>query len=328
MAAAHPLQHPVGTAVADVVQACLAGGARHVDVAVEFAGAGSWIRVAADGAGPALPPADESLQLAAAADTPAGLDLVRAALAICGKLTVSSGGRTVRWEHEGGAAHRADVATPDGVDDDVVVVMERLQEVLTYKRQEGRVIEAVMARIRGRLHFALGLAFHRVLRGSGRRAPVRITMNAQPVVLRDPFGGGDVTRLRRRELPFVVGERVEAVGATPYVVIPDAADPVPKRQGFFVYVADRLVQAGGWSRLAVHDRKEGLARVAVELPAALDSFGWEAAAHRVLFPASLIPSLRAVAFEAVTGPRAGHPPRNLPDVGCGAGSGQPGRVTT
>jgi hypothetical protein len=315
MARPHASRYPLELAVGDVVQRCLDAGAAQVDLAIEFAGAHSWIRVAAGAAGVVAATPDPP---GTVPSTPAGLDLVGACLTLGSTVSVAStdasGERTItRWEGDGEqalelpAAEAPALLAESGADGDpgaTVVLVEGLHEVLAYKRQEGRVIEAVLTRMGSRANAALGLAFHRALGGAARRrAPVAITVNAEPVAARDPFGlAGPALRLRRRELPFVVGSRVEAVVATPHVLPASAADPAGGRQGFFVYLRDRLVQVGGWSRLSVADRTDGVARIAVDLPpAAVGSFTWEAAARRVLFPISLAPALRALAFEAVSG---------------------------
>lgn len=281
MARQHPSHYPVEVAVSDVVQRCLEAGAEQVDVAIEFAGSRSWIRIAAT-TGRVI--ATSGVNSGAAAPTlpatPAGLDAVSACASVGASVAVESAG--------------------DG--EATVMVVEGLHEVLAYKRKEGRVIETVVARMRQRVVDTLGLAFHRALAGVHRRAtPIAITVNAEPVTARDPFDvGGPALALRRRELPFVIDGRVEAVMATPHVFSAADTDPAAGRQGFFVYLRDRLVQTGGWSRLSVVDRADGVARIAVDLPApASSAFAWEAAARRVLFPASLAPALRAVAFEAV-----------------------------
>jgi hypothetical protein len=260
---------PVEAAVADVVQRCIEGGAAQVDVAVEFAGAQSWIRIASDSAAAPPPPG-------AGPPTPAGLDVLSACL---------TQGTGVNIAGDGGT----------------VVTVEHLHEVLAYKRKEGRVIEAAVARMRSRIDAALGLAYHRLLGDGGRG--VAITVNAVPVRPRTPFPQqGHGMQLPARELPFVVDGRVETIVATPHVLaLGDQRDPTPGRQGFFVYVRDRLVQAGSWSRLSIQDRRDAVARVAVDLPpAALASFGWEAVQRRVLFPVGVTPALRAVAVEAIT----------------------------
>jgi len=304
----------------DVVQRCLDGGARQVDLAVEFAGARSWIRVAADVSclRVAAPYDDEEESPIAAPAGPAGLDVVSACLWHGAAVSVAgedaSGERhVVRWERRGHTAIGRTLgaggppgAQPDDLSRDLgraVVLLDDLDEVLAYKRREGRVIETAITRMRGRIGDALGLAFHRLLgEAPRRRAPIAVSINAKPVEPRDPFAGGAGShRLHRRELPFVVEGRVETVVATPHVLDAVDDDPVADRQGFFAYLRDRLVQAGGWSRLTVEDRSDAIARIAVDVPpSALDSFVWEPAPRRLLFPAALAPAMRAVAFEAVS----------------------------
>jgi hypothetical protein len=311
--------YPLEVAMCDVVQRCLDAGARQVDVAVEFAGARSWIRVATDAAWPQVAPpvVDEEAESAITAPTsPVGLDVVSACLWHGAAVSVagddaSGERRAMRWERHGDTAvgRRLHSGEPPAMPDDpardrgrTVVLLDDLDEVLAYKRREGRVIETAVMRMRSRIADALGLAFHRPLAGAHpRRLPVGVSLNAEPVAPRDPLAGGPGSqRLHRRELPFVVDGRVETVVATPYVLDAVEDDPVAGRQGFFAYVRDRLVQAGGWSRLTVEDRGDAIARIAVDVPpSALNSFVWEPAPRRVLFPGTLAPVMRAVALEAV-----------------------------
>ena len=286
-----PSRYPLEQAISDVVQRCIEAGAAQVDIAVEFAGPRSWMRVAADAAPAAVAPGVASVGHAAdtavmpSPATAAGLDVVSACLTQGAAVTLS----------------------PDDGDDHTVLRVEGLHDVLAYKRREGRLIEAVVARMQARIRDALGLAFHRTLSGTQHHgAACGISVNAEAVVARAPFGpDAEMRGARRRELPFVVDGRVETAVAAPYALAPFDDDPANGRQGFFVYVRDRLVQAGGWSRLNLAGHPEAIARVAVDLPdAAIDSFTWEAAARRVLFPPALAPALRAVAREAVSMPVA------------------------
>src|SRR5258708_27780921 len=154
--------YPVEYAVADVVQLCLDDGAGQVDIGVEFAGARTWIRIAAD------------VDLGA-------VDVVSACMTQATAVSISADG----------AVH-----------------LEGLHDVLAYRRQEGRVIETVVAHMRSRIAEALGLAFHRVLRDGrllpdGRllRAALTITVNAEPVAARDPVAAeAEITRPLPRQL--------------------------------------------------------------------------------------------------------------------------------
>ncbi len=295
----------------DVVQRCIEAGAEQVDVAVEFAGAGSWVRVAATGAAGAALHLDLSGSSRTATATPDGLDLAAGALAVGASVTVrhvDARGEPVSLCWGAAGAGRADgesARITEIASGSTVVLIEALHEVHAYKRQEGRVIEGVVTRMRTRAGDALGLAFHRHLAGrTGRRRRVGIALNAEPVAPLDPFASDrPALRLRRRDLPFLVGARAASLVARPHVLSAAPGEAASARQGFFVYLRDRLVQAGGWSRLNVADRRDGIVRIAVDLPpAALDGFAWEPAQRRVLFPIGLAPALRALAVEAVTAP--------------------------
>jgi hypothetical protein len=78
----------------------------------------------------------------------------------------------------------------------------------------------------------------------------------------------------------------------------DAAGPSRwnRQQGFYVYLRDRLIQSGGWSRLRAEDEHTKLARVAIDVPSgAEEAFGINVSKMRVSLPESLRPELRALA---------------------------------
>jgi hypothetical protein len=74
-----------------------------------------------------------------------------------------------------------------------------------------------------------------------------------------------------------------------------------RQQGFYFYRHDRLVQAGGWSRLRTVDEHTKLARVAVDIPAARDDeFGLDVAKMRVRIPTELRGHFLAIASGVAT----------------------------
>ena len=69
-----------------------------------------------------------------------------------------------------------------------------------------------------------------------------------------------------------------------------------RQQGFYVYLRDRLIQSGGWSRLRAEDEHTKLARVAIDIPpGAEELFGINVSKMRVSLPESVRPLLRALA---------------------------------
>jgi hypothetical protein len=73
-----------------------------------------------------------------------------------------------------------------------------------------------------------------------------------------------------------------------------------RHQGLYIYRRDRLIQAGGWSRLRTLDEHAKLARIAIDLPIdAEDRFAVDVAKMRVSIPEELRHGLRAIASGAV-----------------------------
>jgi hypothetical protein len=69
-----------------------------------------------------------------------------------------------------------------------------------------------------------------------------------------------------------------------------------RQQGFYIYLRDRLIQSGGWSRLRAEDEHTKLARVAIDIPSDCeDLFGIDVSKMRITLPESVRPMLRAVA---------------------------------
>jgi len=69
-----------------------------------------------------------------------------------------------------------------------------------------------------------------------------------------------------------------------------------RQQGFYFYRNDRLIQAGGWSRLRTQDEHTKLARVAIDIPSAADdAFELTVSKTQVRIPASIRGELAAIA---------------------------------
>jgi hypothetical protein len=126
----------------------------------------------------------------------------------------------------------------------------------------------------------LSLVFHRFLSGSSRRKKLAITLNGRKLDPFDPFHsghtatqsspvetipfGGHRIRLQAFTLPHhqkVTTKEWEHFGGPEGYV---------RNQGFYVYRADRLIIHGTWFGLARQREITKLARVAIDMPTALD----------------------------------------------------------
>lgn len=164
----------------------------------------------------------------------------------------------------------------------------------------------------------LGMTFGRFLtsgRARPRKRTVALTINSTPVAAWDPFMLSHKATLPRPiEKLEIDGQRVVV---RPYVLPPKRqltddeyrAGAGPRgwleQQGFYVYRNDRLIVPGEWLELPGFrkDEKHVMARIAVELPAALDHL-WSvdvkkaSARPPLLLRASLSLSAKATRVEA------------------------------
>jgi hypothetical protein len=193
-----------------------------------------------------------------------------------------------------------------------VVHWERLDRVLGYRSPgsgiAGRAFSAMVETIRRHL----GMVFHRFLTGEAyRRLPLQITVNQQTVQAWDPFARSEpATRsLAIQQLPLLDDQTDAVIRVQPYILPTQprfssppahAAAGGPRRwnrqQGFYIYLRDRLIQSGGWSRLRAEDEHTKLARVAIDIPAGCEElFGINVSKMRVSLPEPVKPLLRALA---------------------------------
>jgi hypothetical protein len=137
-----------------------------------------------------------------------------------------------------------------------------------------------------RVELHLSMTFGRFLnrgRGRVRGKQLRVTVNGTPVAAWDPFMEWHEATLRQPiEHVEVDGHRVVV---RPYVLPPKRRltdeqyrlGGGPRgwldQQGFYVYRNDRLIVPGGWLDLTGFrkDEKHVLARIAIDMPAAVDS---------------------------------------------------------
>jgi hypothetical protein len=266
-----------------------------------------------------------------------GLGLKTASLSQCRRLTVASrerdGGRTSvrRWDLDevirrdawslervpASVAPRHLMAPIRGTGHGTVVLWENLDRMLPRRPTPGmtaRVLGTAEKDIRD--HIAM--VFHRFLDGEayGGRDRLHVTLNREEIEAWDPFATAEVhTRTLTPQLLEYEDPDGEAVSidVRPYVLPAQqlfssveahrrAGGPQRwnRHQGFYIYRRDRLIQAGGWSRLRTLDEHAKLARIAVDLPIGEESrFAVDVAKMRVSIPEELRPGLRAIASAAV-----------------------------
>lgn len=304
------LGYSVEAAVADLVDNSIAAAADTVDVHFTWAGRDSWVAVVDNGSGMTQDQLVTAMTIAGtatSADRSAtdlgrfGMGLKTASFSQAAQLVVSSRREgswntrtwdldvvrsTGEWRLIRGADEEA--AKILGVlqddhphDHGTVVVWRRLHRFDNAKVQrDDESTQSQFYAERTRVSSLLGMVFGRFL--SGRRA-MAVSVNGSRVTSWDPFlsSHAAVQQLPPEELP-VEGH---LISVQPYVL------PHPRRlstesfeeaggpggwldqQGFYIYRRNRLILAGDWLGLRGlrRDEKHNLARIAVDVPAELDS---------------------------------------------------------
>lgn len=227
-----------------------------------------------------------------------------------------------------------------------VVVWANLDRVFEGLSTMGGYARRRLQRLAGSAREHIGMVFHRFLDGEAAgREQVKITVNGEMVEPWDPFARSEemTDALRPREFSLEhAGKRAEVV-FRPYVLphrdgfsTPKAFERFggPKRwnrqQGFYIYRADRLIQAGGWAGIRAIDEHTKFARAAIEFPPSLDElFRINVAKMKVSLPGDLRAPLERSVNELVSAAQARYrrgeltrrdeshvPSRNgLPDMG-------------
>ena len=301
--------YSVETAVADLVDNCIAAGARNIQVDFHFDGPDSWMTLIDDGRGmdadglrTAMTVGGRNpLETREASDLGRfGMGLKTASFAQCRRLTVASrtlGGTMVvrRWDLDyiarpdvnewhllSGPApgSEARVNVP-GNGSGTVILWERMDR-LTAGLSHDRKSEDAFWSMAARVECHLAMVFHRYLEGRG----VRLQMGSARVRPWDPFLTAH---------PATESTPVDTI-STPTgpvrvqgFVLPHrdqldeeswrrAAGPAgwASQQGFYVYRNDRLLVAGGWlglgePRLWTREEPYKLARLWVSFTNAADA---------------------------------------------------------
>jgi hypothetical protein len=262
-----------------------------------------------------------------------GLGLKTASLSQCRRLTVATRTNPLRreievrrWDIDHVAARdswelvrlsprecRPQLLTPIQHHTGTVVMWERLDRVLAYKLPEGLAAEHGFSSLAREIEQHLAMVFHRFLSSQAQRRPLRlaITINDNPIDAWDPFARAEpaTRRLDRQTLTLRHEGRDHTVTVQPFI-LPNQmqfsttraweATSGPRKwnrqQGFYIYREDRMIQSGGWNRLRTLDEHTKLARIAVDIPRAVDTaFEINVSKMRVIIPAELREPLRAIA---------------------------------
>ena len=170
-------------------------------------------------------------------------------------------------------------------------------------------LDTTIKRLLDRLRLHVGLHFHRFIE-DGR---VNLWLDSQQegeepndfriqVEALNPFGydqSGDSDY--PRSFPLELGDLGE-LPMEAHIWPPNSAgrnyklDSAAKRQGFYFYRNDRLIQAGGWNDIRDSEPHSSLARIAIDLPPELDSyFSLDVQKSSIKTPPVFVTALRTAA---------------------------------
>jgi hypothetical protein len=314
-------------AVADLIDNSIEARAENVRVDVQFNGEDSYVMIADNGLGMSALQLKEALRFGSEREYDTedlgkfGLGLKTASLSQCLRLTVASRqneGRadinaycwdlehieaTNRWEIlpvrsadlQAGARQHLKETTG------TVVIWERLDRILGFKRPDGEFAKRHMVGMCRELEEHVAMVFHRFLAGDVRGKRLAIYVNGNKVVPWDPFARSEA---HTQKLDSIVLRMDQARGKSDVVLEPwvlpaqakfsstDAANRASgpnkwnRQQGFYIYRADRMIQSGGWSNLRTLDEHLKLARIALHFSPKLDEeFKINVPKMRVALPA-------------------------------------------
>lgn len=317
------------TAVADLIDNSIEAHAKTVWVDVVWEGEQSYVTIADNGDGMALNDLKEAMRFGSEREYEAedlgkfGLGLKTASLSQCLRFTVATRNNlsradinaycwdvghvsaSNRWEilpvksadlHEGVRQHLRDTTG-------TVVIWERLDRILGYKRPDGESARKQIHAMCRELEDHLAMVFHRFLSGEVRGKRLAIYVNENKVVPWDPFARSEdnTRKLEVRTLRHEGSKGKGDVIVEPFVLphqsrfssseaFNRASGPEKwnKQQGFYIYRADRMIQSGGWCGLRALDEHRKLARIAISFAPKLDDeFKINVAKMRVSLPASM-----------------------------------------
>ena len=298
-------------AVADLIDNSVEARANTVRVDVEWNGEDSYVMIADNGLGMSAQQLKEALRFGSERDYDTedlgkfGLGLKTASLSQCLRLTVASRQNESRadinaycWDLAHiEATNRWEILQVRSVDlqsdarqhlketTGTVVIWERLDRILGFKRPDGESARKHLTAMCRELEEHVAMVFHRFLSGDVRGKRLAIYLNGNKVVPWDPFARGEALT---QKLDTVVLRLEQDKGKSdvvlePYVLPAQAKFSTPdafnrasgpnkwnRQQGFYIYRADRMIQSGGWCNLRTLDEHNKLARVALYFSPKLD----------------------------------------------------------
>jgi hypothetical protein len=213
-----------------------------------------------------------------------------------------------RWDVEILSPHdRPDALTaPLKTHPGTVVLWSGLDRVFGSRIPKGERAEGALWSNVDRLEQHLGMVFHRFIEGDlsgSRRPPLIIKLNGNYVHPWNPFAPNEphTERLKQRDFDIAASGVSGVVGFEPFILPTQAnfsseaafknlAGPNSwnQQQGFYIYRANRMIQAGGWSRTRAPDEHTKYARVALDFFPELDAaFGINISKMRVNLPSQL-----------------------------------------
>lgn len=299
--------YSVETALADLIDNCIAAGAKQIDLLLDWNEGHPVAVITDDGAGMSEDDLVAAMRFGglgprtprAASDLGRfGLGLKTASLSQCRRLTVASlrDGRSsvFCWDLDhirttGGAWELLE-GPPDDLLSFTTLSADRNSgtTVIWDRIDFGRVREQPTLRTflaqmeRAERHLAM--VFHRYLTGDARR--LRITINGRRIKAWDPFlEDHEATIARPEQILDSGGERIRVRGfILPHpdrfanaTAMDEAAGPDGwvAQQGFYVYRQKRLLSAGGWlgiggTRAWTREEFSRLARIRIDLPNTID----------------------------------------------------------
>ena len=317
------------TAVADLIDNCIEAKARTVWVDVVWDGEDSHVTIADNGDGMALATLKEAMRFGSERDYEGedlgkfGLGLKTASLSQCERFTVASRSNSARadinaycWDVEHvEATNRWEILPVRPADliagvrqhlkdtTGTVVVWERLDRILGYRKPDGESARKQIHAMCRELEDHLAMVFHRFLAGEVRGKRLAIYVNENKVMPWDPFARSEDNTQRLDVKTF---KHEGSAGKGDIIVEPfvlphqsrfssqeafnRASGPEKwnKQQGFYIYRADRMIQSGGWSGLRALDEHRKLVRIAISFPPKLDDeFKINVAKMRVSLPSAM-----------------------------------------
>ncbi len=181
-----------------------------------------------------------------------------------------------------------------------VVTWERLGRLLEYRYPAGVRAMRQAQQLTESLKLHLGMVFHRFLAGEVIWKRLAIYVNDEMVEPWDPFARAEPKTqvLKPIRVPLDLQGFACEVDLRPYVLPPlvDFSSPAAhrraggpgrwnKQQGFYIYRANRIIQAGGWGGIRTSDEHTKLVRIGLFIPPGADEyFRVDIAKKHAVFP--------------------------------------------